>query len=149
MTQEPDDSPRHWCYGCGVRNPEGLRIEFEVDGETVKGSFHPRQVHQGFPGVAHGGIAAAAMDEAMGWAMYAAGAWAMTMRLEVKYRKPLPLDEELSITASVTRNRGRRLEAQAEIRSGKGELLTQATGIFLRLPDEKTREFNDAYLGTA
>jgi len=147
--QDPDDSPRHWCYGCGARNPEGLHIAFEVNGAKVSGRFVPRQVHQGFPGVAHGGIAATALDEAMGWAMYAAGAWAMTIRLEVKYRRPLPLEEELLITAEVTRDRGRRLEAEAEIRTQSGDLLCQATGIFLRLPEDQTREFNDAYLGTA
>jgi acyl-CoA thioesterase FadM len=89
------------------------------------------------------------MDEAMGWAMYAVGAWAMTMRLEVKYRRPLPLDEELMVTASVGRDRGRRLEATAEIRTLDGDLLAQASGIFLRLPEERTREFNDAFLGSA
>jgi uncharacterized protein (TIGR00369 family) len=149
VTQKRDDSLRHWCYGCGAKNPEGLHIQFEVDGANVTGRFVTRQLQQGFPGVAHGGIAAAAMDEAMGWAMYAAGAWAMTMRLEVKYRRPLPLDEELTVTASVGRNRGRRLEATAEIRTLDGDLLAQANGIFLRLPEERTREFNDAFLGSA
>ncbi len=149
MAQDPEDSPRHWCYGCGGRNPEGLHIEFEIEGQKVTGRFVPRHVHQGWPGLAHGGIAAAALDEAMGWAMYAAGAWAMTARLEVKYRRPLPLEEELVITAQVTRDRGRRLEAEAQIRSASGELLCGATGLFLRLPEDRTRELNEAFLGTA
>jgi uncharacterized protein (TIGR00369 family) len=149
VTQEPDDSPRHWCYGCGVRNPEGLHIAFEVDAMEVTGRFTPRKEHQGFPGVAHGGIAAAAMDEAMGWAMYAAGAWAMTARMEVRYRRPLPLGEELIITARVTRNRGKRLEAEAAIATPAGEVLTQASGLFLRLPEDQARDFNASYLGTA
>lgn len=145
--EEPDDSPRHWCYGCGVRNPEGLHIAFEVDGLDVTGRFTPRKVHQGFPGVAHGGIAAAAMDEAMGWAMYAAGAWAMTARMEVRYRRPLPLEEEVIVTARVTRNRGRRLEAEAAIATEQGEVLVQATGLFLRMPESRTRELNEIFLG--
>ena len=33
----PDDSPRHNCFGCGERNPEGLHIEFEIDGLKVTG----------------------------------------------------------------------------------------------------------------
>jgi uncharacterized protein (TIGR00369 family) len=144
---EPDDSPRHWCFGCGDRNEEGLRIEFEVDGLKVNGRFVSRDAHQGYPGVAHGGIAAAAMDEAMGWAMYAAGALAMTARMEVKYRRPLPLGAELIVSAEIVRDRGRRLEAEAEIRTPEGELLAQATGLFLRLPPDRAREMEAFFRG--
>ena len=147
MQEEPQDSPRLHCYGCGEKNAEGLRIEFDVDGTVVIGRFTPRQVHQGFPGVAHGGIAAAAMDEAMGWAMYAAGAWAMTARMQVKYRKPLPLGEELIVSAEATSNRGRRLEAEARIETQDGDVLAEASGLFLRLPEKTQREFNEAFLG--
>ena len=147
--QEPADSPRRWCYGCGDANPEGLHVEFEVEGTLVTGRFTPRKVHQGFPGLAHGGIAASVMDEAMGWAMNAAGAWAMTARMEVRYRRPLPLDSEVTVTAQVTRDRGRRLEAEARLITASGELLAEATGLFLRMPEETSRQFNDAFLGTA
>ena len=147
MTQDNDDSPRHYCFGCGVRNAEGLRIAFEVDGMKVVGRFSPRQAHQGFPGIAHGGISAAAMDEAMGWAMYAAGAWAVTARMEVKYRGPLPLEQEVLVTAEVTSTRGRRLEAEAKIHTLSGELLAEAHGLFLRMPEDRTAELNAIFLG--
>jgi uncharacterized protein (TIGR00369 family) len=146
--QELDDSPRHRCFGCGARNPEGLHIEFEIDGLKVTGRFTPRETHQGFPGVAHGGIAAAALDEAMGWAMYAAGAWAMTARMQVKYRRPLTLGEEVIVTAETLRDRGRRLEAKAQIATSSGELLAEAEGLFLRMPESQTRELNASFLGT-
>ena len=145
--QGSDDSPRHWCFGCGDRNTEGLRIEFQVDGLKVSGRFISRDSHQGYPGVAHGGIAAAALDEAMGWAMYAAGALAMTARMEVKYRRPLPLGEELRVRAEVVRDRGRRLDAQAEIRTLGGELLAQAQALFLRLPPDRAREMEAFFRG--
>ena len=143
---EPDDSPRHWCFGCGDRNPEGLGIVFEIDGRRVTGRFSARQVHQGFPGLAHGGIAAAVLDEAMGWAMYAAGAWAMTARMEVKYRRPLPLGEPLALQAEVVRERGRWLEAEGAIRRATGEMLAQAKGLFVRVPPEKALELQEFFL---
>lgn len=145
--QDPDDSPRHYCFGCGEKNPEGLHIAFDVDGLEVSGRFTPRKSHQGFPGIAHGGIAAAAMDEAMGWAMYAAGAWAVTARMEVKYRNPLPLGEEVLVSARVTRDRGRRLEATAQIRKPSGEIVAEANGVFLRMPEARTAELNAIFLG--
>lgn len=145
--QEPNDSPRRWCYGCGDRNPEGLHIGFEIEGRRVEGRFRPRETHQGWPGLAHGGVAAAALDEAMGWAMYATGAWAMTARMEVKYRRPLPLGEELLVSAEVTRDRGRRLEAEANVRTLSGEVLAEAAGLFLRVPAERARELDARFLG--
>ena len=147
--QEADDSPRQWCYGCGKSNTEGLHIDFDVDGKVVSGRFLPRKPHQGFPGVTHGGIAAAVLDEAMGWAMYAVGAWAMTARMEIRYRRPLPLGEEVKVTAQVVRDRGRRLEAEAQIETASGEVLAEAKGLFLRMPEEKSRQFNQSFLGTA
>ncbi|MEK7247912.1 MAG: PaaI family thioesterase [Chloroflexota bacterium] len=144
LQPERDDSPRHNCFGCGMRNPEGLRIEFEIDGLKASGRFTPRKVHQGFPGVAHGGIAAAAMDEAMGWAMYAAGAWAMTVKMQVKYRKPLTLGEEVIVSAETTRDRGRRLEAAARIETLAGEVLCEAEGLFLRMPESESQKMDSS-----
>lgn len=147
--QEPDDSPRHWCFGCGDRNPEGLHIEFQVNGRSVTGRFTARQSHQGYPGVAHGGIAAAVLDEAMGWAMYAAGVWAMTARMQVKYRRPLPLGEELAVIAEVVRERGRWLEARAALRTLSGGLVAEADGLFVRVPRDKARQLQAFFTGRA
>ncbi len=146
--QEAPDSPRRWCFGCGDANPEGLGISFRVGGRRVTGEFVPRASHQGYPGLAHGGIAAAALDEAMGWAMYAAGAWAMTARMEVRYRRPLPLGEPAVVTAEVSRDRGRWLHVEGEIRSGSGELLAEGKALFLRLPAARAREMQAFYLSS-
>ncbi len=144
--QEAPDSPRRWCFGCGDANPEGLRIQFQIDGRRVSGEFEARRVHRGYPGMAHGGIAAAAIDEAMGWAMYAAGAWAMTARLEIKYRRPLPLGQPLEVSAEVVRDRGRWLEAVGRLRVAGGPLVAEAKALFMRLPPEQAREMEEFYL---
>jgi acyl-coenzyme A thioesterase PaaI-like protein len=146
MTQEPDDSPRRHCFGCGDRNPEGLGITFEMLGRRVEGRFTARPEHQGWPGLAHGGIAAAVLDEALGWAMYAAGAWAMTARMEVRYRKPVPLGEELTVTGEVTRERGRVLEGVAELRNAAGQRLADAKAVFVRVDRERAAELDASFL---
>ena len=114
----------------------------------MTGEFVPRRSHQGYPGLAHGGIAAAALDEAMGWAMYAAGAWAMTARMEVRYRRPLPLGEPALVTAEVSRDRGRWLHVEGEVRSAGGELLAEAKALFLRLPAARAREMEGFYVAS-
>ena len=147
IVQGPPDSPRRWCYGCGEANPEGLQIQFRLEGRRAIGRFRVRPLHQGYPGLAHGGIAAAALDEAMGWAMYAAGTWAVTARMEVKYRRPLPLEQEITVWGEVTRDRGRRLEAAAAIRDGDGQILAEAKAVFLRVSPERAAQMEAFYLG--
>ncbi len=122
-------------------------MQFRIEDGAAVASFLPEPVHQGYPGVAHGGVAAAALDEAMGWAMYAAGAWAMTARMEVKFRRPVPLGQELTVRAQVSRDRGRWLEARGDIRTAAGQLLAQARAVFMRLPPERARQMQEFYLG--
>ena len=147
VLQEPPDSPRRWCYGCGEANPQGLQIEFRVEGTTAVGSFRARTLHQGFPGLVHGGITAAALDEAMGWAVFAAGIWAVTARMEVRYRQPLPLDQEITVRGEVTRDRGRRVEVVAQIHGAEGQLLAEANAVFMRVHEERARQLAAFYLG--
>jgi acyl-CoA thioesterase FadM len=82
------------------------------------------------------------MDEALGWAMYAAGAWAMTARMQVKYRKPLALGEEVIVSAETVRDRGRRLEAVARITTPDGDVLCEAEGLFLRMPESESQKID-------
>jgi acyl-CoA thioesterase FadM len=79
--------------------------------------------------------------------MWAAGALAMTARMEVKYRRPLPVGEEMIVSAEVTRDRGRRLEAEAAISTLSGETLAQASGLFLRVPAERAQELDARFVG--
>ena len=50
------------CFVCGQRNPFGLHLVFRREHDTVVADFQPREEHQGFPGVIHGGIVAAVLD---------------------------------------------------------------------------------------
>ena len=72
----------------------------------------------------------------MGRVLTPKNVWAMTGRLEVKFRKPVPLDQELTIVGELTRNRSRAYEARGEIRLPDGTLLVEGSGIYIRIPDE-------------
>src|SRR4051812_11893123 len=80
-----DDRIRHHelCFGCGQSNLFGLQIELERRaGGGVEGRFFVKQDHQGPPGFAHGGVIAAALDEAMALLLHGQGTYALTGRLE-------------------------------------------------------------------
>ncbi len=72
----------------------------------------------------------------MGRVLIMKDVWAMTGRLEIKFRKPVPLDQELIIVGELTRNRSRAYEARGEIRLPDGTTLVEGSGMYMRIPDE-------------
>ncbi len=94
-----------------------------------------REEHQGAPGIVHGGVVGAALDEACGllatWHRFPT----VTARISVRFRKPVPINRELQAVASVRASRGRRIEVSAELRDGS-EVLAEADGTFLHVPLE-------------
>jgi acyl-coenzyme A thioesterase PaaI-like protein len=137
------------CFGCGDSNPMGLGMRFRLDGGRAVTEFKPAAHHQGFPGHMHGGLVSTMLDEAMGWAVYGQGVWAVTARMSVRFREPVPLSEPLLVTGWVTRTRGPLLDARAEIRTRDGALLAQAEGVFMRVRGRRAEQLAQAYRGQA
>lgn len=124
------------CYGCGQANLFGLQIELNATGDgQVAGRLFLKQDHQGPPGVGHGGIMAAALDEAMALLVADQLGLAVTARLEIDLRRPAPIGTFVHLDARVERTDGRRIELSARARTGgaEGELAAEATGVFVRL----------------
>ncbi len=59
----------------------------------------------------------------------------MTARISIRYRRPVPINRELRLSARVTESRGRRIEIAGELTDGE-ERLTEAEGTFLHVPLE-------------
>ncbi len=135
-----------YCYACGRLNPHGLQLRFRRDGEAgVVTSYMPKAEDQGFPGVFHGGVLATLMDEAMAWSMYAAErVMGVTAKMEMKYRRQVPLDGELTVRSQITRTRGRRIEVEATIFDAEGQRLVESKALFLRLPPQEEAAVFDA-----
>ena len=121
------------CFACGEENPRGLHMHFSVEGDRATAEFAIPDYLQGFPGQAHGGAVATMLDEAMGWAVYGQGIWAMTAKLTVRFRDSVPLGEPLAVSGWVTRDRGRFILLQSELRTAAGVLLAEAEGMFARV----------------
>ncbi len=125
------------CFVCGQRNPYGLHLSFRRDGNTVVADFLPREEHQGFPGVIHGGIVAAVLDEALNRTSLLSEhpAWTMTGRLEVRYRRYVPYGEHLRVRATLTGERGRMIQSSGTLTLAANEqdVLAEAQGTFMSL----------------
>jgi acyl-coenzyme A thioesterase PaaI-like protein len=124
------------CWGCGD-NPHGLGLPLPtaegVDAYEASVRFDER--HQGGPGIVHGGLVAAALDEACGllatWYRFPT----VTARIFVRYRRPVPINADLVVAARVTGGRGRRIHVDGSLRDG-AENLAEARAAFLHVPLE-------------
>jgi uncharacterized protein (TIGR00369 family) len=133
-TQQPGSK---MCFVCGVDNPIGLHLDIWMDGEQVWAEFTPGQQHQGWPGVLHGGIQATLLDEIMGRVAFLRHQWMVTVRIEITYRKPVPLGQPLKITARSEEWRERRMIAVGQILLPDGSVAVEARGVYLRLPEQQ------------
>jgi len=121
------------CFGCGQANLFGLQVELErVAGGGVEGRFFVKQDHQGPPGYAHGGVIAAALDEAMALLLLAEDRLALTRRLEVDLLAPAPVGTFVHLAAELEEAEGRTLRLRASASSSEGSELAVARGIFVR-----------------
>jgi len=129
----------HLCFGCGVDHETGLHLEMTAgQGLDVLARFEVTQHHQGAPGLAHGGVLATAFDEtmsALNWLLYRP---AVTGRLEVDFRRPVPVGSELFVLAEVVGVVGRKIFARAEGRldDADGPLAVRAAAVFIAVPME-------------
>lgn len=124
------------CMVCGTENAAGLHAQFlEVDGDELVAVFTPRAEYQGYPGRLHGGIATTILDETIGRAISIADpdAWGVTVELSVRFRKPVPLDEDVRAIGRITRDGGRLFEGSGEIVLSDGTVAVEATGKYIRM----------------
>jgi acyl-coenzyme A thioesterase PaaI-like protein len=124
------------CWGCGD-NPNGIHLALpaEEGAERYESQFRFDERHQAGPGLVHGGLVSAALDEACGllatWHRFPS----VTARIFVRYRKPVPINRDLVVRAWVTGSRGRRTHVDAQLLDGD-EVLAEARSAFLHVPLE-------------
>lgn len=140
-------SSDHNCFGCGPANDCGLKLSFQQDGAGVTALYIPRSQDEGFFGIVHGGIVTTMLDEAMAWATYAGGVWAMTARLEVRFRKPVIVGSGLTVHGRIAQVRGKVVETAGEVRDSDGVILAEATATFIRVPADTAAEWERRYFG--
>ena len=124
------------CFGCG-ENAFGLALPVPADEGADRYQAYLRfdERHQAGPGLVHGGLVAAALDEACGllatWYRFPA----VTARIFVRFRRPVAINTELLVRARVDSERGRRIRVGAVLVAGD-DVLAEARAAFLHVPLE-------------
>ncbi|GAA5097466.1 PaaI family thioesterase [Nocardia iowensis] len=131
MPQGPLPSHVDGCFGCGQHNYAGVGMTLELIGDRIVGRFTFDERHKGAPGLAHGGVVAAVLDEASGTVPTTMCVPAVTAKLEVNYAKPAPLHRPMIVSAILDRREGERklhIHARLEL---DGELVAEANALFV------------------
>jgi len=140
------------CFICGLDNPVGLKLRiYEVEPGRVESTFTAPEHYQGYPGVLHGGIIASIIDEISGRALMGSvdkPRFMFTAKLEVKYRKNVPIGKPLKLVGKAGQDKGISAESWAGIYDVEsGELLAEGNTLLVNVPENKLAVTNLAEIG--
>jgi len=143
MTQLDPANP---CFGCGGGNARGMKIVFQADETTrrVTGDFRLGPEYQGATGFIHGGIIATVLDEVMSKVSRLTNVHAVTAELTVEYLRPVRVNEDLRAEGFATRQEGRDLYREGEIRNAAGTVLARGRARFVIIDPERYNKKNRA-----
>jgi uncharacterized protein (TIGR00369 family) len=136
------------CFVCGEKNDFGLHAKFyETNAKELVALINPSEQHQGYPGRMHGGIAATILDETIARSINNGKneqIWGVTLELKTKFRKPIPLGQELKIVGRVISEGIRTFEGTAEIVLPNGEIAVSAEGKYMKVTIDRIT--NDRFI---
>ena len=126
----------HMCFICGIDNDSGLKANFyEMEDKTLVALINGKDILQSYPNRMHGGVISAIIDESIGRAIWIdePETWGVTMDLNVRYRKPVPLNEDLLVLTRITKNTRRGFEGIGYILNKEHQVLAEGTARYIKL----------------
>jgi uncharacterized protein (TIGR00369 family) len=139
MTERTKQSASRTCFCCGRENDVSLKMTWYNDYENnkVRSTVTIPEHFNGYPGIVHGGIVAAVLDETSGRAIMLDKNFdnlMMTLNLQVTYRRPTPTEVPLEVTGWVIRQSASRAQVAGEIRLPDGTVTAECTAVVVKPP---------------
>jgi len=134
--QEPGALPPHYptCFGCGPRAQAGLHLIVRREDEEVVTEHVFTESQSGAPGIAHGGLVSALVDDLLGYALYLLHEPGVTRRLEVDFLRPVLVGTSYAVRGRVDRHDGRKVFTSCEGTAPDGTVAFRATALFIVVP---------------
>ncbi len=124
------DDDKH-CFACGDLNEYGLHADITTDDDNTSHCIiSVPSRFQGWKGMVHGGIISTLLDEISIYACRNISLRGVTAEIDVKFRKPVPIDTELELKAKVIDIRRKMVSVQAELLVGGEVHATADTKVF-------------------
>ena len=128
------------CFVCGDDNTKGLKLRFFWDGAVCQTSFLVEPDNVGYENTLHGGIIASILDEVMIKAILAKGQIALTAELNLKYRAPASIGENLTFIGKINKEDRRMVSAHGSVENSSGKTIATATGKYVLIRDSALRK---------
>jgi acyl-coenzyme A thioesterase PaaI-like protein len=121
-----------------IAQPLRMRVEGEGEGEgaLLVGEITCGHGYGGAPGLVHGGLVAAFLDEILGHVGIRLGAGLVTSTLEIRYLKPTPLEVPLRVEGWLVGHEGRRYQTAGQV-VADGVVTAKAKGTFVDVRGER------------
>lgn len=128
--------PEHGaCFVCGSANPLSIGLTwYQREDGIILANFVFTEAQQGPPAHVHGGASAAVLDEAMGAVVWRAGYSVVAVNLEINYKLPVPLGQEIAIEARIAEVHPRKILTTSEMRLPDGSVAVTGRGIYVEAP---------------
>ena len=123
------DFPGYGCFACDPRNKLGLRMKFYADDEKgeVFTKLRLEERLSGFPGILHGGIQCALVDEVAFWAMFdKLKKIGLTMKVAMDFLKKVDNPGNLEVRGKVEEIKNRRVKVNVRILNGDKDVATRS-----------------------
>lgn len=133
------------CFACGPKNDCGLGLKFKRAGNKVTTSYTPSDHHQGFPGLLHGGIISSLLDEVMSRVSLLEGKWTQTVKLEVRFRRPISTSQTVTAEARKVGEHRKLIKAEGIILLEDGSLAAEGRGMFAPVSNETLSKMSARY----
>ena len=115
------------------------RWESDRDAGEVRSTVSIPERFNGYPGVVHGGVLTALLDEAVVRTALLEGGFddlLVTARIEVVFRRPIPTEAPVTVVARLLQRTRARARAEAEVRLADGTVAARAEALLARPPPE-------------
>ncbi|MGB2579960.1 hypothetical protein AAIR98_001879 [Elusimicrobium simillimum] len=127
------------CFLCGKDNPRGMHVHWVEDKEnkTVVCETEISEDYRSYPGIVHGGIVAALLDETSGRAILMDNghdALMVTLKLEVIYKKVTPTNTKIKIVGRVKKTGKSKAIVEGEVVLPDGSISATCSAILMRPP---------------
>jgi uncharacterized protein (TIGR00369 family) len=136
----------HRCFACGPLNTHGLQLDLHLEDRRCWTELSLPARFQGWEDIAHGGIVATILDEVMAWALVEADSWGVTARLNVEFKRPVPLETPIRAEGWVVEARRRLVTTAGRLVDGsEGRVLATAEATYVAAPEARKRELQERY----
>jgi acyl-coenzyme A thioesterase PaaI-like protein len=137
------------CFVCGRENLVGLKLNFfTISHGKVRADLWIPSNYEGYPGIVHGGIIAAILDECGGRAqMTEPDRFMVTAQLNVRYRLPVPTETNLVVLGKAGERRGRVSYAHSQIQNHAEAVLAEADLVLVDIPKSQLADIDPKALG--